>query len=188
MSMKCYKLIEDCDCLEQISHEAMSWIRENTDLMENWPDLFWNKIDYKHFLLQNPTLVKWCVDRKLAIREVAVLFATSEPGSKNSRIVEQLHTDDGPLRSKINFPIYNTKDTWTEWYDVPDAPPFGGPAQSLADRDLSKLEKIAEVETIKPVVFNSSIPHKVRIGPNANIPRLQLAVMFWQNIDHMLED
>jgi len=186
MVMKCYKVVEDCDCLDQISKEAMTWIRENTDLMENWPHLFWNKIDYKHFLLENPTLVKWCADHKLAIREVAVLFAISEPGGKNPRVNEQLHIDDGPLRSKINFPIYNVKDTWTEWYDVPDAPPFG-PAQSLADRDLTKLNMIAEFETVKPVVFNSSIPHRIRIGPNAKVPRIQIAVMFLQNIDYMLE-
>lgn len=180
--MKYYKIL-DCDCLEKIQEEALSWIESNTTLIDH-ADKFWNEIDYKHFILQNPTLVKWCTDRKLPIREVAVLVAHPTQINEEQR---ELHIDVGPLRSKINFPILNTKDTYTEWYEVLDADPFGE-YQRLGNRDLSKLKKLGEVEAIYPVAFNSSIPHTIRIDDTAKYPRIQISIMFFKSIDYMLEE
>jgi len=159
MCMKTHHII-DCECLEKIQEEALVWIKDHTDLLEK-ADQFWNKIDYKQFLLQNPTLVKWSLENKWAIREVAVLVAHEESGVG-------LHTDEKPVICKLNIPIQNTKDTYTEWYN----------GDQLLDR----------VETTSPMFFNSDIPHKVVIGDNAKLPRVQISCMFFKEPIHYLED
>lgn len=150
MTLKTHHLL-DCDCLEQIQQEALHWISTNTLLLESSDD-FWNKIDYKHFIKQNKTLVNWCLAHNFKIREVAVLVAHSKEGVP-------LHTDELPVIAKINFPILNTKDTYTEW--------------CVNDSVIDK------VETLTPMVFNSNIPHRVVIGDTAQIPRVQISCMLY---------
>lgn len=157
--MKTHHIIE-CDCLEKIQEEAITWIRNHTDLLTK-ADEFWNKIDYKQFLLQNPTLVKWTLENKWAVREVAVLVAHDRNGVP-------LHTDEPPVVCKLNIPIKNTNNTYTEWWD----------GDQLVDR----------VETTSPMFFNSSIPHKVVIGEDAKLPRVQISCMFFKEPIRYLED
>jgi len=182
--MKTHHII-DCDCLEKIQEESLRWIETHTDLLTNAPQ-FWNKIESKVFLLQNPTLVKFCLDRKLSIREVAVLVTS---------IDQSLHVDEGPVVAKLNVPLLNTKDTFTEWYDVPDIQsvspvdsPFGNAYLDLKDVDLTTCQKISEVEMINPVIFNSTIPHRVKVNPTASLPRVVLSCMFFKEPIHYLQD
>jgi hypothetical protein len=158
-SMKTHHMIE-CPCLEQIQREALNWIKQETDLLTS-ADEFWNKIDYKHFIMLNPTLALYCTKTlKLIIREVAVLVAHSPAGVP-------LHTDEPPVIAKMNFPILNTKDTYTEWWDN----------EQLIDR----------VECTQPMVFNSSIPHKVCIGSTAVLPRVSISCMFYKEPIELLQ-
>jgi hypothetical protein len=184
--MKCYKIIHDCDCLDQIADEAMTWIKKNTNLLDS-KSYFYNYVFTENFILGNPTLSKWCDERELSIGGVGIMVALGQKGGRRRYAMEQLHLDPGPKRSHINFPVYNCADTYTEWYEVPDIPEYGNYTY-LGDRDLSKLQKIAELETILPYFINTTIPHRVRVGPNANIPRIQLAVFPFKDIDHMLEN
>ena len=184
MCMKTYHNIE-CDCLEKIQEESLQWINTHTDLLTNAPQ-FWNKIDSKLFLLQNPTLVKFCLDKKLSIREVAVLITTNDV---------TLHVDEGPVVAKLNVPLKNTKDTFTEWYEVPEIndivsveSPFGNPFLDLQNVDLNKCKKINEVELVAPVIFNSSIPHRVRVDSKSKEPRVVLSCMFFKEPKHYLEE
>ena len=156
--MKTHHLL-NCSCLEQIQQEALSWIEQETDLLTD-ADEFWNKINYKHFILLNPTLVEYCTSLKLLIREVAVLVAHLPTGVS-------LHTDELPVIAKMNFPILNTKDTYTEWWDN----------EQLIDR----------VEFTQPMVFNSSIPHKVCIGSTAVLPRVSISCMFYKEPIELLQ-
>lgn len=183
MYMKTYHDIE-CDCLEKIQEESLHWIKTHTDLLTDAPQ-FWNKIDSKLFLLQNPTLVKFCLDKKLSIREVAVLITTDDV---------TLHVDEGPVVAKLNVPLKNTKDTFTEWYEVPELndiksveSPFGNPFLDLQNVDLAKCKKINEVELVTPLIFNSSIPHRVVIGPKAELPRVVISCMFYKEPIELLK-
>jgi len=180
--MKTHHLLE-CNCLEQIQQEALAWIQQNTDLLTD-ADEFWNPIDYKHFILCNPTLVEYCKTLKLIIREVAVLIANSNQGLP-------LHIDEAPVIAKINFPVLNTENTYTEWYDVSnlqDLPnvknQFGQPVPDLSN---AITEKIATVEMTQPLVFNSSIAHRVVVGPKAELPRVVISCMFYKEPIELLQ-
>lgn len=175
MKLKTYHLL-DCDSQEQISREALAWISEHTDLLTNATG-FWNKIDYKHFILLNPALSKYCQKLKLIIREVAVLVADSNDGVP-------LHIDEAPVVAKINFPVLNTKDTYTEWYDVKNLnqlPTINNQFdQPIPDLTNAVTEKINQVEMTQPMVFNSSVAHRVVIGPKAELPRVVISCMFYK--------
>ena len=178
----------DCPVLEQIQQETLEYIHIKTNLI-NHVDQFWNKIDSFDFIKQNPTLVTYCRSLKLNLREVALLVAGTTPNVN-------LHIDEKPLTAKINFPILNTKNTYTEWYDIPQdvidkigpvQNPFNIPYYDLKDLDLNNYQKIAEIEMISPLVFNSQIPHRVRIDADALLPRIVLACMFFKEpLDYLL--
>ena len=145
--MKCYHTLE-CDTLASIQQETLLWLEQNQTLFETKE--FWNTIDSIDFIKQSPSLVKYATSLGLVLRECAILIA-SKGGAPR-------HIDQGPVIAKLNIPILNTKDTYTEWYD-----------------DQGK--QIARVEIDKPVVFNSSIAHQVVIGEQAVVPRVMLACM-----------
>jgi hypothetical protein len=58
----------ECENLEQIQHEADNWIRNNAVLSDHGL----NEIDYKLFLVLNPTLSKFLIEKKFFIRKVFV--------------------------------------------------------------------------------------------------------------------
>jgi len=149
--MKIYKTL-DCPSLKQIQKEAKTWIKQETELLTD-PPSHWNKIDTKYFIMLNPALSLYCTKTlKLILKEVEVIIA--DKGDV------PLHTDDDEHVARINFPIQNTKDTFTEWYD--------------GER------KIEQVEMTKPMVVNSSIPHRVTCGPDAKTPGIVISCAFYK--------
>ena len=178
----------DCPVLEQIQKETLDYIQTKTNLLEH-VDQFWNKINNVEFIKRSPTLVNYCCSIDLKLREIAILVA-------DSTVDVTLHIDEKPLTAKINFPILNTKNTYTEWYDIPTTVldninavtnSFNTSYYDLRNLDLTKYNKIAEFEMLAPVVFNSQIPHRVRISPTAKFPRIVLACMFFDEpIDYLL--
>lgn len=62
----CMKI--ECENLEQIQLEATNWLRNNADLKDNGL----NEIDYKLFLVLNPSLSKFLIEKKFFIRKVFV--------------------------------------------------------------------------------------------------------------------
>lgn len=178
----------DCPSQTIIATQTLTYILENTNLYENSTQ-FWNKIDTMDFLKQSPALVEYCRSLNLLIREVAILVAKDHSGLN-------IHIDEAPLVAKINFPILNTKNTFTEWYDIPEEKlaqtpivknQFGNDVYDLDQfNDVSKLTKLGEIEMDCPIVFNSAIPHLVRMGEQADLPRIVLACMFFnQPIDYL---
>jgi hypothetical protein len=102
-----------------------------------------------------------------------------------------LHIGAPPLNFKINFPIFNTEDVYTEWYDIPKEdldklPLLVNNHTNTSQYDLSILhdtvhEKYNLITRYNmhtcPIVFNSWIPHRVMPGPNAKFPRIMIATM-----------
>jgi hypothetical protein len=160
--MKCYNELT-CSTLPEIQKESLLWINTHKDEMIPYEGNFWYKINTVDFVQNCPSVVSYCQSLNLKLREVAVLIAEDRNGVP-------LHTDEGPLISKLNIPILNTKNTITHWYD----------------KNNNLLDSL---EVIKPIIFNSSIPHKVKINENAQLPRIVLACMFFNDpIDYLKND
>jgi hypothetical protein len=187
--MRCYYTLE-CNNLVAIQQQTLDYINYQTDLLTHPQGQYWNKTNTKNFVRHNPALIEYCNSLQLKIQEVAVLI-TRKPG-----LSLPLHIDELPVVAKINFPILNTQDTWTAWYDIPQSildqlgkekNMFGSDFYNLSKLDTANFSKLAEIEITKPVVFNSQIAHQVTVGTAAQLPRIVLACMFFNQPIHYLQ-
>ena len=156
LERNCYHRLT-CDNLIDIQRETLLWLGDHEELFSSKE--FWNRIDYKDFIRKSPSLLKYVSSMGLKLRECAILIGHDEGVDR--------HTDEGPLLEKINIPILNTRDTYTEWYH---------------DDEL-----VARVEVNEPIVFNSAVPHQVVMGKTARTPRIMLACMFFNDLSEYLK-
>ena len=179
-TLKPYAVI-DCEQQEIIATKTLEFLGNSTNLLESKDLELWNKINTLELLKAVPEINVFYRSMGLKIKEVAftVWNSTEDVG---------LHIDELPVIAKINFPILNTQHTYNEWYTVPDplfqtvkpiVNHFGSVFYNLSDIDLDQCTKIAEIELTKPVVFNSQIPHKIRMGADAQFPRIVMTCMFF---------
>ena len=192
---KCVHELE-CDNLDKIQEEIMNWVVDNTDFLNATDDEgFWHRIDYRHLARVCPSLIKFMSSVKIPIREITVGILTE---TMTDGFV--LHNGVPPHNFKINFPIYNTDDVWTEWYDIPAADfelfdtvmnthtnteryDFSHLHHTVQDRYPCLLKYNMQD---KPIVFNSYIPHRVMPGPTAKFPRIMLATMPLKDPAHLM--
>ena len=184
---KCVHELE-CDNLDKIKEEVMNWVVDSTYFLDEKKDKkFWHVIDYKHMGRTCPSLLKFMHKVRIPIRQITVGLLTE--GMNTDGFV--LHNGAPPMNFKINFPIYNTEDVWTEWFDIPKVdmyklPTYTNPHTGTVQWNFKELH-----ETVQdlypcllrynmhdcPIVFNSYIPHRVMPGPDAKYPRVMLATM-----------
>jgi len=187
MQLKPYTII---DCSEQsiISNKVVEYLKTNSDFFENKPFHLWNKIDTVSLLKAVPEIGNFFKSIGLSIREISITVV-----NRNEDV--GLHIDELPVTAKVNFPILNTENTFNEWYEVPSnllekvAPVinhFGSKFYNLKEINLSQCKKIGEYELLKPVVFNSQIPHRIRITEKASLPRLVMPCTFFKEPIHLL--
>ncbi len=187
--MKSYAIIH---CLEQsiISSKVVEHLKCHSDFFEDRPFHLWNKVNTVALLKAVPEISVFFKSIGLTIREISITVV-------NQYQDVGLHIDELPVTAKVNFPILNTKNTFNQWYEVPKVlletqkpviNQFGTAYYNLQNVDLSKCKKIDEFELLQPVVFNSQIPHRIHITPDATLPRLVMSCTFFNEpIDWLLE-
>lgn len=185
---KKFKAVQELECepLPKIQEEVLEWIQKKTNFMNDTSSTtFWMKIDFVDLAKTSPTLLNYMKSIKMPIRQITV-------GLLNEAISSGfiLHHGAPPLNFKINFPILNTEDVWTEWYDIPmeiletcdiitnehtNTPAYN--LEPLHDK-VDQFRCVARHNMhSKPIILNSYIPHRVMPGPNAKIPRIMIATM-----------
>jgi hypothetical protein len=178
--MKCFHKLP-CVQLINIQQESLSYLSKHTDLLVKNSGQLWNKINSVDYIKNCPVLVDYCKSLNLKIKEIAFTFVW---GNENI----ELHIDELPVIAKINFPILNTKGTTNAWYNIPDRlfqqyPPvinlFDQKYYSFDNINLNHCELLAETELDQPIVFNSQLPHIIKIPPDAIFPRIVMPVMFF---------
>lgn len=177
----------ECDCMELIKEEVLAWVQKKTNFINDKTTVtFWMKIDYVDMAKTCPTLIKYMKSIKIPIREIVV-------GLLNESLSDGfvLHHGAPPMNFKINFPILNTEDVYTEWYDIPmevleKRPLTTNPHTGTVAYDLKNLHNTVDKNFPcvgrynmhkKPVILNSYIPHRVMPGPRAKYPRIMIATM-----------
>ena len=188
----------DCPTLPKIQEEVMYWVEKNTNFLKNPNDKsFWHTISGADMARHCPSLIKYMMSIKTPLREIAVGVLTES--MKDNGLL--LHLGNPGLKVKINFPIYNTEDVYTEWYDVPisvmnELGTHKDDNSAHHVYNLTKIHKIVESTYpclakynmhSKPIVFNSWIAHRVIPGPNAKYPRIMIATMPINGSDHFLK-
>jgi len=173
--------------LKQIQTQVMVWIRNNTDFANDKTSTgFWMKIDYKDLARTAPALMEYFKHVRIPIQEITVGVLTEK--MSNGFV---MHHGSPGRNFKINFPIHNTADVYTEWYDIPDNelsqfPIIQNDHTGQPCYDLSSIhgtvDRIFPLRRsynmhLCPIVFNSYLPHRVMPGPDAKYPRIMLATM-----------
>jgi hypothetical protein len=178
----------DCDLLPYIQQEVMDWIEAKTDFKSNTTDRgFWKQIDYRDLAKYTPSLMRFFKLINIPIRQITVGLLTESMRQRGFN----LHMGAPPYNFKINFPIYNTEDVWTEWYDIPRNDLENLQTRKNQHTDSEQIDLSVLHDTVQdlypcllrynmhknPIIFNSYIPHRVMPGPNAKYPRIMLATM-----------
>jgi len=154
----------DCPHVDQISSDVWEFINQQTDVMTVSclrKHFTWNFIDVRALIVGVTSLDAWFRSLGLRLRDVAATVTTSSKGLEP-------HKDEPPVVAKINFPVFNTRDTWNIWWD-------------------DHGREIARIQMLKPMVFNASITHGVEMGQNCTYPRVVLSCMFIKEPKHLLE-
>ena len=173
--------------LDTIKKQVLDWVSDNTDFLDDKKSNgFWMKIDYKDLARSCPSLIEYFKHVRIPVQEITVGLLTE---AMTDGFV--MHHGSPGRNFKINFPILNTEDVYTEWYDIPDDelkkfPELLNVYTNQPCYDLSSIHKT--VDTLYPlrvsynmhkcpIVFNSYLPHRVMPGANAKYPRIMLATM-----------
>jgi hypothetical protein len=192
MSLKPFHILPcDPELQQTISDRVVTFLQNQTDLFVDLDSRsLWNKIDTRALVFAVPELVGYFRTFGLKLKEVAVTVCNS---NKNAG----LHIDELPVVAKINFPILNTKDSQNLWYRVPEdlmkqvdpiINEFGSAFYNLSAVDLAQCKLIGSVEILKPVVFNSQLPHMIDMSKCNKFPRLVLTCMFFNEpVDFLKE-
>ena len=187
----------DCPVLPQIQQEVLAWVKQNTDFFSTRSEAFWHKITGGAMARECPTLMRYMKSIKTPLREIAVGVLTET--MKDDGLL--LHVGSTLHQAKINFPIHNVEDVYTEWYDVPRSKmaELGVRRDWNSDSMIYQLHKIHKTvaddyECVarynmleKPIVFNSWIAHRVIPGKSAKYPRIMLATMPFKDPRHLLD-
>jgi hypothetical protein len=65
---------------------------------------------------------------------------------------------------------------------------FGAAFYDLGKVDLAQCHPIASVEVLKPVVFNSQLPHMIDMSRCQSFPRIVLTCMFFKEPVNFLKE
>ena len=173
--------------LDDVKTEVLRWIDVNTGILDDRTSTgFWMKIDYKSMARSCPSLIDYFRHVGVPVQEIVVGLLTEAMTSGFT-----LHHGSPGRNFKMNFPILNTEDVYTEWYDIPSAdlatfPVQTNPHTGDSTYDLSAIHhKVAEMYPLRisynmhtcPILFNSYLPHRVMPGPKAKCPRVMIATM-----------
>lgn len=183
--------------LDDIKKEVIKWVKDKTDLL--WDKTsrdFWMKIDYKNMARSCPSLIAYFKHVGIPVQEITVGLLTE---AMTSGFV--MHHGSPGRNFKINFPILNTEDVYTEWYDIPNEglskyPILKNQHTGASCYNLSSIhDNVANLYPLRlrynmhkcPIVFNSYLPHRVMPGPGAKYPRIMLATMPVKDPFHLMQ-
>lgn len=178
MNPRYYRVL-DCLDYNKINEQILSFVTAN-NLLDS--EKFWNHVNVIDFVKSTPLLTKYLRGINLSLRDVAVTVGKN-PGCC------VLHTDTPPAKIKLNWPVMNTKNTYTRWFHLKvDSPTvivndLGG----VSYNNYSELEEVERVELVQPCLIDATVPHDVLIEDTATFPRVGLQCMFFNEPRNLYE-
>ena len=158
------------------------FIATHTDILKH--EIFWNPLNVKKVLEFNLELNSFLVANQFSeSRMMAAIISTNQIGKKP-------HIDVTRYRYRLLWPVKNCEGSYTKFYDI-DRSFFM--LKRLADgtiyNDLKEegdYPEIAAVELVRPIIFDSQIPHSVHVNPLHTSPRITFTIGFKEPPVHYL--
>lgn len=172
--------LEYPDDITLVAKKILAHLR-TTGIFDN-PGNWMGPLDLESLWSAAPELKHWLDGLELEVENVAVL------GYYQNSVI---HIDN-PASLRINFPLHNYIDTAiTNFYELTNLQKVSKKDRGVDYWDLTYDEAkiIDSYELIKPVLFDSEIPHRVvfkKVLDNSN-PRLALSIFFKNPPYHLLK-
>ena len=158
--MRSYFIL-NCEKQEKIANALHNFLESNN--LVSISKSFWNSLTRQEVMKvinTNPDLMEWFSLMNLRVRDISWTMYSEKTNLS-------MHTDEPPVIAKINFPVLNTEDTYNVWFD-------------------NSEKEVDRVESTRPIVLRSNIPHTVEMGSTAKYPRLQFSFCFYNEPLHLL--
>lgn len=175
--MNYYKILP-CDEYEQINQGIWRWIKSQ-GFVDTTKE-FWNPIDHRDLLKQNPQFMTWALNLNLKLKSIAVTVGKSKDCCG-------IHTDTPPARFKLNWPVINTKNTYTRWFS-PISDNLSKSINELGGTsfyDYTQFQEVARLESVVPSIIDAGVPHDVVIGAEVIFPRVGLQCQLYNESEHL---
>lgn len=171
--MKPYQFV-NVNRVEEISSKLYNYVVEKTDILDKKWD--WNTLDYKEVLNFIPELKEEC--NKIIPAPITMLsIVHRNPGASHG-----VHIDVSNYNYRLLWPVKNCQGSYTRFYNLNGnkiVTSYGkqGDEFKTISRDYPLIE-IDAMELIKPVIFNTQVPHGVFTNPDCAEPRLTATIGF----------
>lgn len=144
---------------------------------------FFNKIDKEQLFVNCKNLKAWLNDIGLTCSIAAVIKILPNA-------ITGVHKDQNKTIYAINFGILNYEKSPILLFDVVAGPVLKKTIPhtkiSYDDYSFAELKLIEKIYLTEPIVWNTTIPHKIE--HNVNNTRLTLSLRFEENISYFLDN
>lgn len=166
-----------------ISDKLYNYVVQHTDILEK--ELPWNTLNHNHVLDFVPELAQE-LSKVIDAKIIRVVIVHRKPQFQGS-----VHVDGGGL-TRVLWPVKNCTGSYTKFFDL-NGNKFiektGSEGEKFsAIEDIYPLQEISAVELVKPIIFNSGIPHGVYTNPAYTEPRLSVTIAFDKDLKYLLDN
>lgn len=167
--MKYYLKLPNIPNWQDIQSAAQTYLENNTTIYKRKTGLSF--CESPDFCNANRSLINDCFV-KMNLSVVATAFYVTYDNVQGS-----LHTDNSKSQARINIPILNCENTYTEYYTVSKTRLHTNDRYTVKlPTDDAVIELVDRVELTCPTVIRVNEFHKVTLGNIA--PRISLTVRF----------
>ncbi len=179
--MQYYKKIE-IEHLSEIISKCLSYVKKQTEIYLQYPLGAYRNLDFQE-------LIKHCPELLTAFNKYNIqpVYAAAFVTYSNSSV--HIHIDAGSDLARINIPLQNCKNTFTEFYTGGKLEPYYNPITGISATKLvgPGLTLVDKVEIDQATVIRVKEPHSVHMDEQHR-PRVTLTIGFDRDPVFLLED
>ncbi len=168
-----YKPIE-LDYYDIIVRKCLSYVKTIDKAYNRMvPQASWYNLDLRTLIKECPELV--VAFKKYDLRPImSAIFIMYNPAHTS------IHIDSFPSQTRINLPLLNCKNTYTNFYESKNEPiKWINPNSSvLSFNVVGDCKLIDRVELTQATIIRTKVPHSVDLPIDNPVPRITLTLGF----------
>jgi hypothetical protein len=174
-----YQKIE-IDHLDIIKVKCLEYVKTQTDIYYQRPLGAYRNLNFVELTTRCPELLT-AFNRYNIVCTYAAAFVTY----RNAAVI--VHIDAGNDQARINIPLENCKNTFTEFYEKGYSVPYSNPITGTTATKILGAQLIDKVEIDQATVIRIKAPHSVTMDEKF-VPRVTLTLGFDRDPVFLLED
>ena len=174
-----YQKIE-IDHLDTIKVKCLEYVKTQTDI-------YYQKTLGAYRTLNFAELTAYCPELLTAFNQYNIVctYAAAFVVYRNKGIL--VHIDAGNDQARINIPLENCKNTFTEFYENGYSVPYSNPITGTTATKILDAQLVDKVEIDQATVIRIKAPHSVKMD-EAHAPRVTLTLGFDRDPVFLLEN